>query len=104
MATPRPTSATRNSTMNDTLVISVIGYNNMNVNMIDAIAINNGSSARNDPNTKARTSNAPPAPSKVSPSTPGPLLLSPTASASSPVTPTVAPGGAAALAASLMGV
>ena len=82
--------------MNDTSVRYVIGSSMRNVVRIDTAATSIGRNARNDAKTKSRTMSAPRAPSRVSPSTPGPPVSSPTARGSIPVTPTVAPSGAAA--------
>src|SRR5437762_1895559 len=55
MATPRPISASRYCTMNDTSVIPVSPQTIRNVVRIDAAAISNGITARTDPNTSSST-------------------------------------------------
>ncbi len=59
MATPRPMSASRYCTMNDTSVSPVRPQTIKNVVRIEPTAIANGIKARNDPNTKMRTISAP---------------------------------------------
>src|SRR3984893_13810337 len=59
--------------MGETSVIVVRPQTTKKHVMIEAIAIAIGTSARNEPNTNARTNSAPTPPSNASTSTPGPL-------------------------------
>src|SRR3954463_6486306 len=70
MATPRPMRATRDCTIGETSVTVVSPQTTRNVVMIETTAIAIGTMARNEPNTKARTSRAPKPPSSASTSTP----------------------------------
>ena len=62
---------------------------------MDTAAMSSGSSARNDPNTNARTAKAPAPPMRVSKSTPGPLASPPKESSDNPVTSVRYPVGSA---------
>lgn len=88
MAIPRPTRATRNSTMKDTSVRYVRPRTTSNVVRIETAATTSGTKARNEANTKARTTRAPAAPMRVSVKTPGPFDDVPASSWSNPVRPT----------------
>ena len=73
MATPSPISATRNSTIIETLVTCVTPHRTRKVVMIETIAISRGTKASSEANTKASTTSAPRPPSTDSSNTPGPL-------------------------------
>ena len=73
MATPSPMSATRNSTIIETLVRAVTPQRTRKVAMIETMAISRGTNASSEANTKASTTSAPSPPSTDSRSTPGPL-------------------------------
>ncbi len=80
--------------MNETSVRNVRPRTTRKVARIDTAATSNGTRARNDANTKARTASAPAPPIIVSTSTPGPELELPDASWLRPVIATWSPGSA----------
>ena len=74
MATPKPTSATRNWTISETDVTYVSAHTSVKVFRIDAAATKSGMpTAGNVPNTNRRITSAPAPPIIASVSTLGPL-------------------------------
>ena len=75
MATPKPTSDTKNCTMNETSVNVVMSSRIRNVERIETAAMKSGKNASSDANTNNKTARAPTPASKVSTNTPGPSAL-----------------------------